>query len=149
MKFIQAHLSEQMRKAQREPEEEEEEQEQQQASNLNVESVTASTANVAGGNVNNGNSIRRRLHSADEGGAGAAEVTGETGGLSGIEVVESGPRSKEGGVDAYAHSPERYLRWMGWDCVSECQYSCMTLHTDWRVSKEWKVLQYYGKWPFK
>ncbi|CAM9962872.1 unnamed protein product [Pylaiella littoralis] len=51
--------------------------------------------------------------------------------------------------DWYAHQPPWYLRAMGWDCVSECRHTCMNLHVEARVASGDRMLQYYGKWPFR
>ena len=53
------------------------------------------------------------------------------------------------GVERFLFSRPWYLRAMGWDCVSECGYSCMTMHVEMRVAEGQRVQQYHGKWPFR
>lgn len=38
---------------------------------------------------------------------------------------------------------------MGWDCESECGYTCMTMHVEARIERGLSMLQYHGKWPFR
>lgn len=52
-------------------------------------------------------------------------------------------------VDRYVHEPPWYLRAMGWDCESECRHTCMNLHVEARMAWGDRMLQYYGKWPFR
>eukprot|EP00039_Didymoeca_costata_P012677 m.183616 g.183616 ORF g.183616 m.183616 type:complete len:331 (+) comp15547_c0_seq2:4167-5159(+) len=41
------------------------------------------------------------------------------------------------------------LQCFGWSCESECKYRCMWVIEEKKLQKQQKVVQYYGKWPFK
>jgi len=44
---------------------------------------------------------------------------------------------------------DAYLRLLLWNCDSNCKYKCMMSITEKRIKNKNKILQYYGKWPFK
>lgn len=103
----------------------------------------------------------RQLHSVGESNGGQvlpvgdAETARDGGerGVAGGEGMEGEGVGEEGGqggvVDRYVHSPPWHLKMMGWDCESECGYTCMTLHVESRIAAGERVLQYHGKWPFR
>ena len=64
-----------------------------------------------------------------------------------LDERERGREDK--GVERFFFSRPWYLRAMGWDCVSECGYTCMTMHVEIRVAEGQRVQQYHGKWPFR
>jgi hypothetical protein len=41
-----------------------------------------------------------------------------------------------------------YLRFLGWDCKSNCDYQCQRLITKDRMSENLEIYQFHGKWPF-
>lgn len=98
-----------------------------------------------------GDQVRRALTAEDllagedggKGGQGAA-----AGAVPGAMVAE-GASGGVGAVDRYVHQPPWYLRAMGWDCESECRHMCMNLHVEMRAATGSRMVQYYGKWPFR
>lgn len=67
------------------------------------------------------------------------------------ETIDAGGRGQgEGRAEpVVTYFPPLYLRLMGWDCWSECAYTCMTMHVEQTVSTGQTMLQYNGKWPFR
>lgn len=87
-------------------------------------------------------------HLEKEEGEGEEEVsnsvTAQGGGVSEPEIMGGSE-----GVERYVFSRPWHLAVMGWDCHSECKYSCMTMHVETRIEAGQRVQQYYGKWPFR
>eukprot|EP00904_Undaria_pinnatifida_P000889 jgi/Undpi1/10800/HiC_scaffold_3.g01329.m1 len=109
--------------------------------------------NNIGDNVQRQRQRRRRLTKEADvpGGQRAEPALPYAGNGDGSFAAKSGGGEGRGGsvVDRYAHSPPWHLRAMGWDCVSECGYQCMTMHVELRIRAGEPVQQYHGKWPFR
>lgn len=92
--------------------------------------------------------LRRQLQTDTE----AEERGVRAGDARARESISSNTRGEGTGGDVstkLTYSPSLSLRVMGWDCESECGYTCMTQHVESRVRKGMPVFQYHGKWPFR
>lgn len=41
------------------------------------------------------------------------------------------------------------LKWTGWNCQDDCKYNCMQIDVQQSILDNKKMVQYYGKWPFR
>lgn len=60
-----------------------------------------------------------------------------------LNVFSDGERFQEHIKPDYVHTI------LLWSCQDECIYHCMWRTTNSFISRQWKVPQFYGKWPFK
>lgn len=49
-------------------------------------------------------------------------------------------------IEFYSHSI--FDKYFGWTCFDECQYKCMWKTVNAFLDRNWKIPQFYGKWPF-
>ncbi|GMI13619.1 hypothetical protein TrVE_jg2326 [Triparma verrucosa] len=57
-------------------------------------------------------------------------------------------RTKTQQLDPNWEHDDWWMRFMRWDCLSECKYECMQDYSLYRKTKNLPPEKFYGKWPF-